>query len=627
MKRVLLCAIFCFSLLAAQENEFEKLLNRYANHHELYLSTKKENAGHVIIFSRRDIDRMQAYILDDLLKTVRFFNIKVDSRGFAVPVLAGASNSYNQPIRIYIDNYQIESNTFGSPLDKIGKINLYFIDHVEIYLLGSSTQFGGDPGSIVIKLYTKKPERENGTFLQLLAGSDHSNSEEILFAGELNKDYSLLFNATRLEDRYDTIHSKIGPLDRDGKRYDFYAKLNHRDDFEIDMEYIHHRYDILKSALKKDIRLNEGKLENLYIHLNKRLPWQMMIDVSFTNEENGFEFLTGTPQILSNNKKVSSLEQTLVTEIGYGALTKTFEWNKAQLLLRAEHKSSHLRLKRYNGDGNAMKHISGNRNTIRRTAISAHFRYDIDDSNRLVVGLERAFVDLDRSSDKTLDYARAGYITNIYKRFDVKVFATHKEIMPTSKELYYSTVIKSNPNLKPYTFDTYSTEIIYNADRYTLEFGGGKNFVEDIVTTPQNPKSKPPTFINSGRKTSSYKSYLRLDYFLDTDNKWTAEIFKTWIDDPASPTAGAYLALFNSFGRFECYNGLVYREEYTDRNDKEFDASFDWTAAITWHKSKHLLFKLKGENLLDRALESYIADDAIATPRERRLLIGMEYTF
>ena len=54
--------VFLFS----QELLLDNLLKEYGDSEELHLKTKKESAGHLIIFSRSDLDKMQAYILNDV---------------------------------------------------------------------------------------------------------------------------------------------------------------------------------------------------------------------------------------------------------------------------------------------------------------------------------------------------------------------------------------------------------------------------------------------------------------------------------------------------------------------------------------------------------------------------------
>ena len=86
------------------------------------------------------------------------------------------------------------------------------------------------------------------------------------------------------------------------------------------------------------------------------------------------------------------------------------------------------------------------------------------------------------------------------------------------------------------------------------------------------------------------------------------------------------MALYNKVKKFDIYNGIVYRESFKDSKDRYLKESYDYTLALTYNFSKKLIFKLKGENLLDRAYETYISDKKV-TDRERRILCGVEYSF
>ena len=56
-------------------------------------------------------------------------------------------------------------------------------------------------------------------------------------------------------------------------------------------------------------------------------------------------------------------------------------------------------------------------------------------------------------------------------------------------------------------------------------------------------------------------------------------------------------------------------------------AGYNYTLGATYHVSKQLEIKLKGENLLDKASEVPVVEDLSVPAMERRALLTMEYTF
>ncbi|MDQ1337306.1 MAG: vitamin transporter, partial [Campylobacterota bacterium] len=94
---VLLFAVLLFS----EELSLDNLLKEYESAEELYHTTKKESAGHIILFSRSDLDNMQAYTLNDVLKTMRFFTLQTRKNGMTTLVKSTESQMSGSPVKIY----------------------------------------------------------------------------------------------------------------------------------------------------------------------------------------------------------------------------------------------------------------------------------------------------------------------------------------------------------------------------------------------------------------------------------------------------------------------------------------------------------------------------------------------
>lgn len=96
-------ALFClvsFTLLFS-EDDLSSLLNEYESQSALHHKTKDESAGHLIVFSRNDLDKMQAHVLKDILKSTRFFNLQEGVKGNVALQRAGASCANSGCIRVY----------------------------------------------------------------------------------------------------------------------------------------------------------------------------------------------------------------------------------------------------------------------------------------------------------------------------------------------------------------------------------------------------------------------------------------------------------------------------------------------------------------------------------------------
>ena len=130
------------SLLLSDDLGLDSMLKEYENSESLYRETKKESAGYLIVYSRADLEKMQAFHLRDVLKTVRMFNMQVSSTGAIGLVNAGAGKAAIVPIKIYVDDFEISTVLQRNALDMYGDMDIYFVDHIEIYQ-------GGDRKSVV----------------------------------------------------------------------------------------------------------------------------------------------------------------------------------------------------------------------------------------------------------------------------------------------------------------------------------------------------------------------------------------------------------------------------------------------------------------------------------------------
>ncbi|MCX6053144.1 MAG: Plug domain-containing protein [Campylobacterales bacterium] len=76
-----LITLFCASLLVGADDDVGSMLQNLRKKSELHNETKEENAGFVTIYSREDLDRMQAYTLKDILKSTPFMTFQEGGTG------------------------------------------------------------------------------------------------------------------------------------------------------------------------------------------------------------------------------------------------------------------------------------------------------------------------------------------------------------------------------------------------------------------------------------------------------------------------------------------------------------------------------------------------------------------
>ena len=172
MKKLLLLSLFCVEFITslAFSQNISKLLSIYNSKSDLSYQTRKESLGHWIIITRQDLRRMQAYTLEDVLKSIPIFNYGPNESGNYSLTLGGFAYDYYNQFAIYINDHIVNSG-FNGDFDLYADYPLNDVDHIEIYLGPASVILGNVPKLVIIKIYTKKPSRENISSLRITLNS------------------------------------------------------------------------------------------------------------------------------------------------------------------------------------------------------------------------------------------------------------------------------------------------------------------------------------------------------------------------------------------------------------------------------------------------------------------------
>ncbi len=607
------------TLLFSQEAEFGNLLKEYENSQALYLNTKEESAGHLIVFSRSDLDRMQAYTLDDVLKTLRMFTAQVNSFGLTTLVKADAANADNQPIKLYINSHQLNSVMLGNPLTQYGKINLYFVDHIEVYQSGTSVTFGDESSGMVIKLYTKDPARENGLFAQVSADNRGASSIEVLSAEAIGKDYSYMINADISNNKHKKYSMNNSELSRDNMRGQFYFKFSKTDNYDIEVGAVQENFDTFNGAGMAPLDSSAVGKE-VYINVTKYFDNQIKVMVSAFTEamDMNLKDINGMP--LSDTTISRHLELAQKADVFHAAIQKKFTYEKNNVYLGAEIKQTSGSIDKFKSEGlDRQMQIGPKKLTM--YMFSAEESYALDDNNILIADIKLDYYKNDFSKTSLLHLYRLGY-TSVNKSFDFKVYGTTKELYPTFEQTSFSPYHNPNPNLDSYKINSLTSELAYKTDMTKYTAGFGVEEAQNAAVFDINLNM----YINHNKNMSSKSMYARIEHTFDLENKIILEYFKSYQKENLSPDSGGLIQLFNKIGRFNFYNELVYRNSFTDIANKKMDAGYDYTLAVSYPVSKKMEIKLKGENLLDKASQTSINGFNVPAV-ERRALLTMEYAF
>jgi len=223
-------------ILYAQDtsNTLDDLLSNYRNESDLSKQTKKESAGSSLIYTRERLEKMQAYNLRDILKTIPWFTMQESPSGQVSMAMATSSTFNSQLLKLYINDHELGSIGFGSAMKMWGYLDITYIDHIEIYLAGGAVMVGDEPPGLVVRLYTKDSKHDEGGAVQVMGGFRGSNELSAYYAYKGEKYSSMFYTNTHTENRdpYHSNRSLIG-VDRNFESTNFFASLK-GEDFTIE---------------------------------------------------------------------------------------------------------------------------------------------------------------------------------------------------------------------------------------------------------------------------------------------------------------------------------------------------------------------------------------------------------
>ncbi|MDQ1244185.1 MAG: vitamin transporter [Campylobacterota bacterium] len=626
--RIIVFTLFFAIFLLAEDTSLEGLLKEYETSEELYLQTKKESAGHIKVFTRSDLDKMQAYTLNDVLKTLRFFTIQPRKNGMTTLVRSGETQMSNMPAKIYINSHELNSATLGNALIQYGRMGLYFVDYIEVYQAGNSVTFGNEPGTLLIKLYTKDPSRENSFSTQASVDSLGSLTLQGVDAKTFDG-YSYLANVDLRKNNYENHTINDSELSRDGQRGQFYFKFSKNDEYDIEVGAVDEEYDIF-SGLGMANRGGETHTSDIYAHLTKYFDNNLKVMLTASHESlklNTQDALGITLPTLPLLTGVNDFNAKISTEVYSAIIEKRFINGNNELFVGTQFKHQKFKIGEYAADG-VNEPVSWGPKDLNIFMFFAENLYNINENHLISMSAKVDYYENSFNKSSTEHILRAGYVALLDEEWTFKLFAMKSYFYPTFLQTTFSPNYRINPDLESAEMLLLTTEAIYTKDETTVGFGVGKNKTRNGITFSQTQNM----YINSDEKNSFELLFANIEHNFNADNKIRAEAFRQYRDSYYSPRLGASLQLFNTIGKFDIYNELLYRAEYTSAPDPITPAGvavskgYDYSLGAIYNLSRQTELKFKAENLFNKASETPINGVGISAI-DRRVLFTVEHTF
>lgn len=610
-----------FSTLFAEENNFDELLSKYREANELHKETKDEKSGHLMVFSRSDLDKMQAYTLSDVLKTVKMFSIKNTTYGSTTLVKSPYSESTMSSIKIYINSYELTSITSGTGLAQFGKMGLNFIDHIEVYQASNAIAFHGEPGNMVIKLYTKNPSRENATVVQLSTDTNGGKRAQVIDAQSFDE-YSYLANADISKNNYEKETNKNGStLSRDGARGQVYFNFEKKNDYLIEGGSAREDYDLFNGFGKA---ITDGGIiaQHSYLQFTKYLPYNTELIFSTTYEtldvknsdSLGIHLFDGS-QTNALNIKSGSYTYDLL-------LKKHDTYGDNNFLYGAQIKQKTFFLDYMKGDGIEKNVVLGPKN-LDIYMLFLEDTYDINSNNQIILGVKLDYFKNHFTKSSKQNILRLAYISKLSDELSLKTFFQKGYVYPIMTQTTFSPIYNANPYLKNSDINVAKAELEYARDALTLTIGGGASKSKNGIVFDHTQNM----YINNDKNSDFAQIFFNALYKFDAENKIFIECYRAFKENAMlSSDTGALAQLYTTFGKFDIYNELVYRSSYSGIDSVYVKNGYDYTAGVIYHYDKNIDIKLKGENIFDKAIQTSI-NGAMIPALERRVILTLEYIF
>ena len=629
-----------FLLFANEQTEdLSTLLEVYKKESDLSNITKRESAGILDLYTREDLEKMQAKNLLDVLKSVAGLYFTRGKKNTIRLAKASTSNLPLTSVRLYINDHDMSSSSFGSAFMVWGEMPISYIDHIELYKATSSIEFGNENASLVIRLYTKNAQREDGSKVQLMADNDNSYNINAYTAQTLNKDLSYFIYAQGDKYNNEIYHNEyqnqIYDLNSDFNDYNVYANINYKNwKLELGTYYktANPYVGIGTFATPTGGELNS---QHSYTHITVKLPknWKLQLSADYivydSNyiDENGIKISDGVSPL---PKTIQDYQREFHDTILSAIIEKKTIIGKNQIFF-----GSFYKYKGFKEEGRFINTTLANpflitdsyKNALNLFSLYAEDTYNYNIDTKLILSLKGDFYRYDKEVDAQNKYIfRTGIVKNI-DAVQTKLFYTDSYIVAAPFQLYSNQIpYKTNPHLKYPKNKILSASIRYKYKKSIFEFNGAYNETKDAIKYDVKEG-----YINSDGK-SIFRTYqFKYTYNFNLKNKLLFDIYygNNNSGTDASPTNGANLRIYNSFQSFDFYNEFLYKDAYTATyNDTYIESSIDWTAAIKYHYSKDLSFGVRGENILNDSYQ--VIYNGLNEPLqtvERKVWLNMEYTF
>ena len=633
--KTLFLILSCIVLLNAAE--IDSLLQSYQQESELSKKTKDESAGNLIVYTREDLERMQVETLKDILKSLRSFNY--EENRIAQPDMLNQDPIayYSKGVRIYLNENELLIPLSGSGLIMFGDMEMDFIDHVEIYEGFPSFDFGVEPATIVIRLYTKTAEHDAGGRVKLSVASHGSTKTNAYYAGQ-EENFSYFVYANYLDNNQDVYQEEGGDLKRDKESSRFYGSISN-ENHSLELHAVKEKGDAFLGPLvglgTSGNIPNQTRKKVQYISLSTHSDFfdkSMSLNLSYSQDTSEY-FAQYSPLPITIKGapllNVNSYYQKIYGDTFTAVLKKELELGRHSITVGGQYRYKYFDLDHitFNTFASPANQAYNKENIY---SLFAQDLIQLSDNNLITLSVMNQTYDRNANvkSENTTQLRFAYIYSN--SEWIAKTFIARQEFSPEpymTLSPYYG-----NTELEVESYVSVFQEVSYEKNRTTtklvLGYGENKNtpILDDTFTIQ-----------NSADKVSAYSAALEFTLLFRERDKLEFQANYTRIKLPYrvedSKHHNLVARMQNSISKFDIFNELVVNAGHSDAS-----IGYDYSAGVKYNLTRDFHLSLKGENIFNSGLKkSYFTklpttfsptiEKVIVPVVEQKFIFSMEYLF
>ena len=574
------------SINAFGDSSIEGLLNTIEKKSDLSEKTKLENSGFSTIYTRNDLDMMQVKYLSDIYKYT-MDGYRTSRYGLPDPLTYGPVPFSSSMIRVFIDDQEITTAMYGSGMVILGDLDLGFADHIEVYNLSTSFVYSSEPTSTLIRIFSKKADRDAGGSVKGIVTSRGGSTQNVQYIGKENETDYLARISSSYDKRKEYETSK-DDLDRDVKRYNLFTSI--KDDTQsvlINASKTNKGEWVGPSA---DASLDTSKIESEDSHIGYSKTFD---DLKFSLAYDGLKDharYQDSPLFYQKGVPINSIESKATSS----ALSAELKYNTTlgdhHIITGAKYRYKMIKFDMMQMNGVDVPQDGHTRQSI--GSLFVEDSYAFADNIVGTLGAQNSNVDNNGGyENEDVQMLRAG-ITYTNDQWTSKSFVFHTEsyIEPYLIGSFY---MKSAYPEKM-TLDSIAQEFKYEEGPSLYEFFISYAWIQDAPYVNANMRVD-----TADATTTHLSSYLQYTYQYDAINKITLAYRYKEIDHAGYHQEfrnhQVVLRNQNRYHKFDFFEEMfVTRSEYYD------NTGFDLTLGVRYNISDNLIVSLKGQNLLNK---------------------------